>query len=151
MKLITRNEEETREAGKKIAAQLRGGDVVCLYGELGAGKTTFVKGLAGGLGVRDEILSPTFTLMNVYKLESRIWNRESGIETLVHIDTYRLKDEEELRQIGAEDYIGKSNVLTVVEWPEKIEGILEGKRVIKIELKHLDDGGREIKLRMSNS
>ena len=101
MEITTKNTEETTEFGKNLADQLNGGDILLLVGELGAGKTTLVKGLAAGLKIQHEITSPTFTLMNTYPLEG------NKIKTVVHIDTYRLKDREELLEIGVEDYLGK--------------------------------------------
>lgn len=142
MKYLTKSEEETKKIAREFAAGLKGGDVVCLYGELGAGKTTFVKGLAVGLGIKDEILSPTFTLMNVYKCT--VPSSQYPVERMVHIDTYRLKNEMELINIGAEDYIGKAETVAVIEWPEKITELLENKKIIKIFLKHTSEGMREI-------
>src|SRR3989344_1689685 len=128
MQTTTHSDNETKELGKKIAAQLKGGDIVCLYGELGSGKTTLVKGLAEGLGIKEDITSPTFTLMNIYK----IFNNASSIWQLIHIDTYRLNDEHELLEIGVEDYLGKPNTVTLIEWPEKIAEILKEKKVTNI-------------------
>ncbi len=100
-----------------------------LHGELGAGKTTFTKGIAQGLDIKDQITSPTFTLMNVYK---------NG--RLVHIDTYRLKNAQELIDIGAEDYIGNPDSISVIEWPEKIKKLLTTKRFISVHLDHGENG-----------
>ncbi|MDO8625837.1 MAG: tRNA (adenosine(37)-N6)-threonylcarbamoyltransferase complex ATPase subunit type 1 TsaE [Candidatus Magasanikbacteria bacterium] len=132
MRLTTKTEPETKNFGKKIASTLRGGDIVALYGELGTGKTVFTKGLAAGLGVKEEITSPTFTLMNIYKIQSP----GSKVQSLVHVDTYRLKNEAELIGIGAEDYIGAPGTITVIEWPEKITSLLKLKTVINIHFKH---------------
>jgi tRNA threonylcarbamoyladenosine biosynthesis protein TsaE len=87
MEFNTQTEIETKQIGKDLASKLNGGEVITLEGDLGAGKTTFVKGLAEGLGVKKEITSPTFTLMNVYELTAN----SHKLKTLVHIDTYRLK------------------------------------------------------------
>lgn len=123
MAITTRSDQETKDVAKKLATTLKGGDVVCLHGELGAGKTTFVKGLAEGLDITEMITSPTFTLMNVYELpEKKLKNTE--IKKLIHIDTYRLKNEQELIAIGVEDYLGQPGVVTVIEWPEKVVGLL---------------------------
>ena len=115
-----------------------------LSGELGAGKTSLIKGLAVGLGVKKEITSPTFTLMNVYEVKSL----KSKVKSLVHIDTYRLKDEKELVEIGVEDYLGRPDTICAIEWPEKIKNILnnaDGRlrrpadytdKIIKISLAH---------------
>ena len=142
MQIITHSEQETKDLAKKIAAKLSGGMILCLYGELGAGKTTFVKGLAKGLGIKDNITSPTFALMNFYKIR----NPKSEIRNLVHIDTYRLKNEEELIQIGAEDYVGAPDSITVIEWPEKIINLLKNKKVVRVYLDHASDSDRKIKV-----
>lgn len=138
MEIISRTTEETTEFGKKLASQLKGGDILLLEGELGAGKTTLVKGLAVGLGIQNEITSPTFTLMNIYPVNS------DKIKTLVHIDTYRLKDKEELIEIGAEDYLGQPDTLCIVEWPEKIAGLLKDKKTITVTIEHSADNQRKI-------
>ena len=139
-KIITASDTATKQFGKQFTARLQGGDIVCLYGELGAGKTTLVKGIAEGLGIKEEITSPTFTLMNIYK----ILNLKSTILNLVHIDTYRLKDEKELLEIGVEDYLGQPEMVTVVEWPEKIKNLLKNKTVINIYLDHGSGDERSI-------
>src|SRR3990167_96601 len=140
------SEQQMIGFGKKIAAELKGGDVVLLYGELGAGKTTLTKGIADRLGIKKNIVSPTFTLMQVYKIS----NIKYQISNLVHIDTYRLKDEKQLYEIGAEDYIGDSETVCVIEWPEKLGGLLEGKRVKKVFIE-VEGGGRDRKSTRLNS
>ncbi|OGH71236.1 MAG: tRNA (adenosine(37)-N6)-threonylcarbamoyltransferase complex ATPase subunit type 1 TsaE [Candidatus Magasanikbacteria bacterium RIFCSPLOWO2_01_FULL_43_20b] len=135
------SEQQMIGFGKKIAAELKGGDVVLLYGELGAGKTTLTKGIAARLGIKKNIVSPTFTLMQVYKIS----NIKYQISNLVHIDTYRLKDEKQLYEIGAEDYIGDSETVCVIEWPEKLGGLLEGKRVKKVFIE-VEGGGRKVEI-----
>lgn len=135
MKIITRCAKETETTGQTLAAKLRGGDVLCLTGDLGAGKTTLVKGLAKGLGVKKDIKSPTFTLMNLY----------SGKKlNLVHIDTYRLKDQQELADIGALDYLGAPDAICVVEWPEKIAGLLKNKKTVPVTIEHISENQRKI-------
>lgn len=149
MNTTTKSDQETKDMGKKLAASLNGGDIVCLRGELGAGKTTFVKGLAEGLGVADEIKSPTFTLMNIYKIKNtkhRTSNTHFPIDQLVHIDTYRLKNEQELIDIGVEDYLGQPGVLTVVEWPEKLLTLLENKKMTEVAIGHLEENTRKIEI-----
>jgi tRNA threonylcarbamoyladenosine biosynthesis protein TsaE len=144
---ILNSPKETFEYGKKLAAKLNGGDILLLSGELGAGKTSLIKGAAKGLDIKQEITSPTFTLMNIYE----IGNKKLEIKKLIHIDTYRLKDEKELLEIGVEDYLGKPDTVCVIEWPEKISNLLKkyhrheagsrlgGKQLINIALEH----GRE--------
>lgn len=149
----TTSSSETEKFGREFSNQLKGGDIVCLYGELGAGKTTLVKGIADGLVVKDEITSPTFTLMNVYNIKTfppeadpLLVEKYKNIKTLVHIDTYRLKNEQELIDIGAEDYLGLPNTVCIIEWPEKIEKLLTGFNTIKLTLSHEIGDRRKIDL-----
>lgn len=136
MERITNNEQETIHWGKTFAKKLLPGTIVCLYGDLGSGKTTLVKGIAKGLGVVMDVVSPTFTLMNLYETSN------PSIQ-LCHIDMYRLEDERDLRTIGALDYIGMPNGITMIEWPEKIEKLLPKKK-IQIHLTTLDASRRKI-------
>ena len=138
-KQITNSEEETIEFGRKLADKLRASDIVLLYGELGAGKTTLVKGIAEGFGVPNTIVSPTFTLMQAYHCNT---STHQHINTLAHIDTYRLKTEQELIDIGIEDYLGAPDTICVIEWPEKIANLLRDRKTITINLMHTGDGGR---------
>lgn len=108
--ITTHSESETAASGRELAATLRAGDVVLLYGDLGAGKTAFAKGLAEGLGVAsDEVSSPTFTLIQEYR---------GGRLTLFHVDLYRLNDPHELDDLGLEE-IADDGVLAI-EWAEKL-------------------------------
>ena len=132
MSVTTNSPKETFEYGKKLAAKLSGGDILLLSGELGAGKTSLVKGLAVGLGIKNKITSPTFALMNVYEVQSQ----KSKVKSLVHIDTYRLKDEKELLEIGAEAYLGQPDTICAIEWPEKIADLLKNKKTTFISLEH---------------
>ena len=91
-----------------LAVKLRSGDVILLKGDLGAGKTEFVKGLAEGLAAAEPVTSPTFTLMNVYE----------GFLTIYHFDLYRLEQPEELEGIGFDEFVG-GNGVAVVEWPDR--------------------------------
>lgn len=138
MKTILKNLEETLAFAKEFSRNIKGGDILTLSGDLGTGKTSFTKGLALGLGIKSEITSPTFTLMNIYKISDKL--------KLVHIDTYRLESEKQLLEIGAEDYFGDSNSIVVVEWPEKIDKLLKNKKVTKIEFRHSANDFREIVL-----
>lgn len=135
MKYNPKNETETIEIGKALADRLKSGDIVCLHGDLGAGKTTLVKGIASGLGVSDSITSPTFTLMNLYRGKT---------SQLVHIDAYRLEKEQDLLEIGVEDYLGAPKTICVIEWPEKIAGLLSDKKILDIQIEHAPDNTRNI-------
>lgn len=138
MEIITTSDQETFGLGKNIVEQFRGGDIVLLKGELGSGKTTLTKGILSGLSVNSQITSPTFSLMNVYLVKSK------KINSVVHIDTYRLKNEQELVDIGVEDYLGDPNTLCVIEWPEKIGDLLQNKRTTLITIEHLEENKRKI-------
>ena len=110
------------EVGNTLASTLKGGDIVALRGELGAGKTTLMKGIAEFFGIDPkDVVSPTFTLMQEYKIKR---SKDQKITRLIHIDTYRLKSEDELVEIGVEDYLGEPETVCVIEWPEKMMGLL---------------------------
>ena len=100
----------TAELARRLAGVLRAGTVICLDGDLGAGKTLFVQNLAASLGVQGEVTSPTFNLMNLY---------EDGRLPLVHFDLYRLEQEYELDEIGFYDYVENPDGLVLIEWAEK--------------------------------
>ncbi len=121
---ISHSTLETRTIAKDLVRTLHGGDILILKGPLGAGKTAFSKGIAEGLSITKEVTSPTFTLMNVYPVD----NHET-IKELVHVDTYRLETYEELLEIGIEEYLGRPDTITIIEWPEKVERLLENRKV----------------------
>ncbi|OIO18307.1 MAG: tRNA (adenosine(37)-N6)-threonylcarbamoyltransferase complex ATPase subunit type 1 TsaE [Candidatus Magasanikbacteria bacterium CG_4_10_14_0_8_um_filter_32_14] len=141
MKHTTNTTEEMITLGEKIAKKLNPGDIILLQGELGAGKTTMAKGIAKGLGISDEIVSPTFTIMNVYNLEN---SKQTTVNRLVHIDTYRLESEDNLIEIGVEDYLGEQDTVTIIEWPEKIKELLANKKTIEISIVKQQGDSREI-------
>ena len=122
--------EETKHLAEKIALLLRPNDCLTLSGDLGAGKTTFTKGIGIGLGVKRTINSPTFTIVKVYQ----------GEKTLYHIDAYRLEDEEE--DIGFDDYFYGDGV-TVVEWPQYISSFLPDER-LDITINKVDDSDQRV-------
>ncbi|MGM0471143.1 MAG: tRNA (adenosine(37)-N6)-threonylcarbamoyltransferase complex ATPase subunit type 1 TsaE, partial [Bacillota bacterium] len=108
IKLTTASPEETIKLGTKIGKVLNSGDIICLQGDLGAGKTYLAKGILKGLGVDEEITSPTYTLINEYQ----------GRLPAYHIDLYRVSDYRELHDIGLEDYLYDDGV-SIIEWPDK--------------------------------
>jgi len=143
---LSHSEEETKNLAKKLALTLKGGDIVLLYGDLGAGKTTFVKGLASACGMSENnITSPTFILMNVHPIKSP--TKALPLKILTHIDTYRLKTEQELIDIGVEDYLAAPDSLCVIEWPEKMNTLLKRKKIISIFIEHLEKNQRRITLK----
>ncbi len=123
MEIILNGLEETREFGIKLGSLLKPGDVVCLNGQLGAGKTTITKSIGIGLGVEDYITSPTFSLINEY----------DGRCPVYHFDVYRLENTEELYDLGFDEYFYGKGV-SIIEWANKIESFLpEEKIVVDIE------------------
>ena len=119
MVYLSRNEADTESLGARLAAALpAGGAVIALYGELGAGKTAFVRGLARGLGVDAAVTSPTFTIVNEYP----------GKRELFHFDMYRLGSADELFDIGWEDYLAREGVCAV-EWSENVPGAFDGSEI----------------------
>jgi tRNA threonylcarbamoyladenosine biosynthesis protein TsaE len=124
--ITTHSEEETAAVGRELAATLSAGDVVLLHGNLGAGKTAFVRGLAEGLGIaRDEVSSPTFTLIQEYR---------GGRLTLFHVDLYRIEDPREFDELGL-DEIAEDGVLAV-EWAEKLDARLKPSRYVSVRIEH---------------
>jgi tRNA threonylcarbamoyladenosine biosynthesis protein TsaE len=131
--VITVTPEQTWRVGELLGRALSPGDTVCLYGDLGAGKTNFSYGIALGLEVDAKyITSPTFAFVNEYK----------GRTPLYHIDLYRINDPEELENIGFEHYIGGDGA-TVIEWADRAEAALPADR-LSVYLTHVDDKSREI-------
>ncbi len=124
-KIITNSEQETFDWAKKFAHKLKGGEIIGLIGDLGAGKTVFAKGLAKGLGIKNTITSPTFVIMKVYEIR----NLTSDIRHLAHIDAYRLKSEKDIIAIGADEYFKRKDTVTVIEWPENIKKCLPEKTI----------------------
>ena len=123
MRLKIKNEDETERFGRALADQLMPGDIVCLVGDLGTGKTALTKAVAAGLGIEEHIVSPTFNIVKEYR---------SGRLPLYHFDVYRLGSSEELFEIGARDYFYGQGVC-VIEWADLIaEEIPPGSRLIRI-------------------
>lgn len=128
----TKNESETEELGGRLARQLPDGAVVALYGDLGAGKTAFVRGMARGMGLRCRVSSPTFTIVNEYL----------GDRDLIHFDMYRLSGADELFEIGWEDYLRRGAVCAV-EWSEKVRDAFFGDE-ISVRIEKLGETERKI-------
>lgn len=120
MKLVSHSENETKEIAKKIAKELKNGDVIILSGDLGSGKTKFTEGFLSYYGLENEISSPTFTIVNEYK---------KGDINIYHFDVYRIEELDEFYAIGGEEYFSKG--ICVIEWGEIIEQIVP-KEHIKI-------------------
>lgn len=131
--VILKNEKETQAFGAEFAARLEPNSVVALTGDLGAGKTTFSKAVAKGLGISETITSPTFTIVAEY---------ESGRLPLYHFDVYRVSDEDELFEIGFEDYFRKGGVC-LIEWADLVEDLLP-EDAIRITLSYGEEEGERI-------
>ena len=134
MTIITNSEHETILEGQKLGRELSPGAVVALYGELGAGKTAFTRGLAAGLGISMSVSSPTFTIVNEYP----------GKIPLFHFDMYRLEDVNELFDIGWDDYLERGGVCAV-EWSEKVPGAFP-QETITVRFKSLGGDKRHLEI-----
>jgi tRNA threonylcarbamoyladenosine biosynthesis protein TsaE len=117
-KVVTYSEEETIELGKKFSEKLQKGDLVAFFGDLGSGKTQLIKGICSGLAVKEDVTSPTFTLMNIYQ----------GREKIFHYDFYRLSTDSEVYDLGIDDFIF-SDGICLIEWAEKAERFLPSNRI----------------------
>jgi len=134
----TKSPEETIALGERLGHQLKGGDTVCLTGDLGGGKTHFAKGIAEGLGIVETIISPTFVLMRVYD--------RGEAPNLYHLDLYRIKNEEELEPMDLDDIIGSDKAIVVMEWPENIRAVIP-ENAIWITFKYIDEKTRSIEIK----
>lgn len=123
---------ETKAFGRKLAKGLKPHSVIALTGELGAGKTTLIQGIAEGLGIKDYVTSPSFTLINEY----------SGQRPLYHIDLYRLEDIESIKELGIEEYFEKDGII-IIEWAERMKDLLPP-NTKNIEIKVIDENTRNI-------
>lgn len=123
MQITTHSADETQALGQKLARRLAPGDVIAYFGDLGAGKTAFTRGLALGLGITDPVTSPTYTIVNEYL---------SGRIPLFHFDMYRLSSSDELFDIGWEDYLSRGGVCAV-EWSENVADALQDAIRVTIE------------------
>ena len=139
IEIISNSADETMELGKKIAESAKAGSVFCLTGDLGAGKTTLVRGVAKALNIKSVVQSPTFNIMKIYF---------DGTKPLIHIDAYRLADID--TDIGLDEYIGYETGLTVIEWPMYIERLIP-ENSNEINIINLDDNIRKITIESSDN
>ena len=136
----TTSAEATTALGRDLASCLTVGDVVLLTGDLGAGKTTFVQGLATGLGVEEHVQSPTFTIIAEYPAILH-----DLPVTLAHLDLYRLEPGGSMRSAGIDDLIDRDDVIAVIEWPDRLEETPPG-RIWRISISHLGGNTRSIRV-----
>jgi len=142
MIVISKKLSETINLGKKLIKKLKGGEIIILQGDLGAGKTALVKGMALELGIKKPVRSPTFNLMRIYTIK-----KNSKIKKLIHVDCYRLKNTQEIIEIGLLDYLNQTQTITAIEWPEKISPILKKYKTTKILLESLGEEKRKITIK----
>ncbi len=152
--LFSQNTEQTQRVAQRLGELVRGGELLLLDGQLGAGKTTFTQGLARGMNISATVSSPTFTLLKEYQVEPRPASlavaqqavgfpaSPSSQKVLYHFDLYRLDDPDELYDLGFEEYIGSSGVC-VVEWADKVVGFWPDER-LRIRLTFVDETRRHL-------
>lgn len=143
---ISKNSAETQKIGEEFVKTLKNGKIIALYGNLGAGKTTFVQGLAKGLGIEKRITSPTFIIVKRYQLRDKIY--DSRFKNLYHIDLYRIEGQVNVEELGFDEIIQDQKNIIIIEWAEKMENQLPEER-INIYFKHLEGDKREIKIEES--
>ncbi len=134
MEVKTTSPSQTAKIANSFAKKLKGGDVVALYGDLGAGKTVFVQGLARSLGIKKRVLSPTFVFVRSYPIGNHL--------TFHHLDLYRGEKITDFQSLGLEEIFSK-NAIVVIEWAEKIKGYLPKKRY-DVEIEKIDEKTRKI-------
>jgi tRNA threonylcarbamoyladenosine biosynthesis protein TsaE len=140
--ITTTSDQQTEQLGHAIAALLKPGTVLALYGDLGAGKTVFSRGLARGLGISEPVTSPTFTLVQEYRIDTG-W--------FFHLDMYRIDDSDQALAFGIEDFLFAPDAITLVEWAERIDDLLEEPlggtgRLFRINIAHAGENHRTITL-----
>ncbi len=133
MEFVSLSRNETKEIAKKFSSSVKEGDIICLDGDLGAGKTAFVSGFAEGLGYKGYVTSPTFTLVNEYEAE----------KTIYHFDVYRIDECDDMFDIGLDDYLFSDGVC-IIEWAERIKSVLP-ENVINIEIKKDIEKGEDFR------
>lgn len=137
-KIESKNINDTKNIAQGILSEIKPGQLLALVGNLGAGKTVFVKALAEALGVEDNVTSPTFVLMKVYN------TKHEKIKKLVHVDCYRLEGKEDLADIGLSEYIEDENNLVVIEWADKIKNLPDN--IIRINIKSTGEESRVLEI-----
>lgn len=158
MEFVTHSSYETKKLGNLLAEEVRGGEIICLTGDLGAGKTTFTQGLLRGLGIKGAITSPTFAIIKDYQIkerDSRFMKKNSKkntsqdlrstVQHVYHIDAYRV-EAKDLESLGWKDFAGKPDSIVVIEWAERIKKIIPT-NAVWIKFKWLGDKERKLSLK----
>lgn len=133
MKITTSSASETKKLGEVFGRELKNGLVIGLTGDLGSGKTTFIQGLARGLGIKERIVSPTFVLMRKYKIGKR-----KKLKNFYHIDFYRIHSDKDARHIDFEKIISDPGNIIAIEWAQRVKNILPSD-ILEIEFKYIDN------------
>jgi tRNA threonylcarbamoyladenosine biosynthesis protein TsaE len=133
IKLASGSPSFTKKISLILSKILKSGDILLLNGELGAGKTTFISGIAEGLGIKENLSSPSFTILNLYKIGLR--------KKFVHADFYRLDNADEILNIGIEDYLYSGKNIACIEWGDKIKGFL-GSNYLEVKFEYFYPSGR---------
>jgi tRNA threonylcarbamoyladenosine biosynthesis protein TsaE len=136
--VFSRSPEHTRRLGLRLGKALQSGDVICLQGDLGAGKTTFVQGVAQGWGSMDAVSSPTFIIVNVY--------RDGKQKQLFHMDAYRLDSTSEAEELDLETMLAEGPLL--IEWPERMQSLIPDER-LWVQLEYINEEEREMRFKSS--
>ena len=137
--MLSSSSEDTINFAFDFSKLLRGGEIVCLNGNLGAGKTTFIKGVAKFFNIKeDEIVSPTFTIANIYKCN------KNNIKNIIHIDAYRIKNGDELLEFGILEFFNREDTVVFIEWSENIKKYIKNEININIEI--LENDKRELQI-----
>jgi len=136
MDFFSRSPEHTRRLGERLGSALQSGDIICLQGDLGAGKTTFVQGIAQGWGSVDSVSSPTFIIVNMY--------RDDGQRRLFHMDAYRLDSTPEAEELDFDTMLAQGPL--IIEWPDRIKGLVPAEH-LWVAFEHMDAEEREMKFR----
>lgn len=138
LKIVSKSREQTQKFALSLLKSIKNNKVLAFNGDLGSGKTTFIQGLAKGLGIKDKILSPTFVIFKKYKVSNH-----KKIKWFYHFDLYRISSHEEVIDLGFEEIISDKISIVAIEWAEKIEKILP-KDALKVKIKYLDKNSRKI-------
>ena len=136
--ILVNSLEELRPAARRVIESIKPNRIICLYGSMGAGKTTFIQAICAELGVADSVLSPTFALVNEY--------RAADGNPVYHFDFYRINRIEEVYDFGYEEYFYSDHGICLIEWPELVESILPSEGVVRIRIEVVNNSSRKISL-----
>ncbi|MFA6272258.1 MAG: tRNA (adenosine(37)-N6)-threonylcarbamoyltransferase complex ATPase subunit type 1 TsaE [Patescibacteria group bacterium] len=139
-KFVSKSEKQTRMIGEDLGIRLKNGGIIALSGNLGAGKTVFIKGVAKGLGIKSRITSPTFVFWRVYPVAKK------QLKHFCHVDLYRLPRPGALQNIGIEEYWERADTVCLIEWAEKAKKLPENKLIYSVKIKIIEKNIREIEV-----